>query len=411
MKLFYTFFIKLYVLGIRLTSLYNDKAKKWIEGRRDQAESWPPEQADKTRWIWLHAASLGEFEQGRPLIEAFKQTYPDQKILLTFFSPSGYEIRKDYPLADQIAYLPADTPKNVSRFLDGLSISLAVFIKYEFWFNYISQLLQRNIPLIFVSSRFTPNQFFFSSYGKWFLNKLQGVSYFYVQDRSSEELLRQHGISQVMVTGDTRFDRVVSLAQKAASFPKIEAFINGRKVLIFGSTWPEDETHLFEAMKQVPDEYCILLAPHETHEKRIRSIESTLTLSHQRYSSSSLSSDSRILIIDTIGILSQLYQYADFAFVGGGFGKSIHNIQEPVAFGCPVIIGPHYSKFIEAVELIQAGGVRAIANGAQLADAINDFIYKPDLLNRASAICIEYARQNTGATQSIMTSIEDLINS
>lgn len=407
MQRVYNIIIKAYVFGIRLTAFFNPKAAAWIKGRKDLLQQLPEDRGTQTEWIWFHAASLGEFEQGRPLIEAIKERFPDYKILLTFFSPSGYEIRKDYPLADYVSYLPVDTAESAMRFIQSFSLRLAVFIKYEFWFNHMQALHDSNIPLVFISARFRPEQLFFRMYGKWFLERLKQVDFFYVQDELSKNLLNSHGIVQVAIAGDTRFDRVFRLASKAQSFPEIETFIGGRKTIVIGSSWPEDENLLFQHLKKIPDDFCFLLAPHDISKKHIRNILSKIPLHATLYSSlSTAQPNARVLIVDTIGMLSQLYQYASFAYVGGGFGQSIHNIQEPVAFGCPVIIGPKHQKFTEAVELIQLGGVVTVSSAREMANAFDDFALNERIRNKASEICSAYAAKSIGATAHIMASIE-----
>lgn len=407
MQRFYNLIIKAYVFGIRLTAFVNHKAAAWIKGRKDVFQQLPENRTAHQEWLWFHAASLGEFEQGRPLIEAIKERFPDYKILLTFFSPSGYEIRKNYPLADYVSYLPQDTVESATRFVQSFSLRLAVFIKYEFWFNHMKALHDSNIPLVFISARFRPDQLFFRMYGKWFLKRLRQVDFFYVQDELSKNLLNSHGIHQVAIAGDTRFDRVFRLASQAQTFPEIETFISGRKTIVIGSSWPEDENLLFQHLNKIPEDFCFLIAPHDISKKHISTILSKIPLQAALYSTlSNEQPNARVLIIDTIGMLSQLYQYASFAYVGGGFGQSIHNIQEPVAFGCPVIIGPKYQKFTEAVELIQLGGVVTVTSAQEMANALDDFALNERLRKKASDICSAYAAKNIGATARIMASIE-----
>ncbi len=405
MRLLYTFFIYLFTFGIAIVSLINPKAAQWIKGRKQWRRKLASSLDKSEEWIWVHAASLGEFEQGRPLIEAMKKQYPNYKILLSFFSPSGYEIRKNYPLADYVTYLPADTPKNARDFIAAIPLKLVVFIKYEFWFNYMYELQRQQIPLMFISVKLSSDTWFFKSYAASFLEQLKKVDKFFVQDEATADILRSHTINQVEIAGDTRFDRVMELAHQLQRFPEIEAFIQGRKAIVIGSSWVEDDQYLVKALEHLPEEYCVIIAPHEVDEKRINELENTFTFASKRYSGKDFSSDNKLLIIDTIGILSALYQYAYFAYVGGGFGKSIHNIQEAVAYGCPVIIGPNYKKFNEAVDLVQLGGVIAVENDKQMIAAFTDFVTNPEKCQYASEICSAYAAKNTGATQKIMQSL------
>lgn len=409
MQLFYTFIIQAYALAVRFATIFNQKAASMVKGHYEMLAKLAQEHQLKQNWIWFHAASLGEFEQGRPLIESVKKRWPEYKILLTFFSPSGYEVRKDYPLADDVSYLPFDTVENAKRFITAYSPRMAVFIKYEFWFNYMSYLHKKNIPLVFVSARFRPDQLFFRWYGKWFLNHLKRVNHFFVQDENSKSLLQTFEINQVSNAGDTRFDRVFRLAKQAKRFPEIEAFIGDRKAIVIGSSWPEDEQLLFEVLKNIPETYCFIIAPHDVNKKHISQIIKKLPFESLSFSSLLPDQTARVLIIDTIGMLSQLYQYGHFAYVGGGFGSSIHNIQEPIAFGCPVIIGPHYKKFNEAIELIQLGGVFTVANKHEMKRTFDDLVIDGQLRNRASEICKAYAEKNIGATEKIIDSISNYL--
>ncbi len=405
MRLLYTFFIYVFTYGITIGALINPKAAQWVKGRKKWRKKLASSLDKSKEWIWIHAASLGEFEQGRPLIEAIKKQYPNYKILLSFFSPSGYEIRKNYAFADYITYLPADTPKNARDFIASIPLKLVVFIKYDFWFNYIYELQRQQIPLMFVSVKLSPDTWFFKPYAVRFLEQLKKVDKFIVQDEATADVLRSHAINQVEIAGDTRFDRVMELAQQLQRFPEIEAFIQERKAIVIGSSWAEDEQYLAKVLTQLPEEFCVIIAPHEVDEKRINELENTFKFASKRYSNKAFTPEDKLLIIDTIGILSALYQYAYFAYVGGGFGKSIHNIQEVVAYGCPVIIGPNHKKFNEAVDLVHFGGVIAVENEEQMLAAFIDFIENPEKRQYASEICSAYASKNTGATQKIMQSL------
>ncbi|MCR5646495.1 MAG: 3-deoxy-D-manno-octulosonic acid transferase [Bacteroidales bacterium] len=390
MRGLYTLGIRAYALGVRTAAWFgNAKAKLWVEGRK---QPLPPTDDDDP-WVWFHAASLGEFEQGRPLIEALKRQYPRLKVSLTFFSPSGYEIRKDYPLADEVLYLPIDTLRNARRWVGRHRFVAAFFIKYEFWFNYMKALAERGIPLYYISLILKPNQYFFKWYGGWFRRQLQHVTHFFVQDETTQRLLKD--FDNVTLCGDTRFDRVAAIAQTARRFPEIEAFIGTRKCIIAGSTWPPDERLLLPYLGRLPEDYCMIIAPHDISERHVRQIREALQ---------GVASD-KVYVVDTIGMLSQLYQYARFVYIGGGFGVNIHNIQEPVTFGCPVVFGPKYKSFREAVDLVGLGGAFTVSSQSQLDDIFDRLIHDESYCRRASEICKDYLRKQLGATDTILREI------
>lgn len=404
MLILFTIGVLLYALGVRVAALFgHSKAKSWVEGRCSSSLSkYPPE--NDGDWIWFHAASLGEFEQGRPVIEALKRDYPQCKILLSFFSPSGYEIRKDYPLADEVLYLPSDTPKNAAAWVGRHHFVAAFFIKYEFWFNYMRALKKAGVPLYYISLILNEKTFFLKPFGKWFRKQLVAVSHFFVQDEVTASLLHRMGYDNVTVCGDTRFDRVAAIARQAQSFPEIERFIAGRKCVVAGSTWPPDENLIAGFLPQLPDDYCLVVAPHDVSEGHVAQIQ-TLFPEAQLYSELDTNKPLRILIINTIGILSQLYQYARFAYVGGGFGAGIHNIQEPVTFGCPVVFGPKHQKFKEAVDLVALGGAFAIESQSDFDHAFSRLISDETFYDAASSICRDYLQSQLGATETILNTL------
>ena len=390
MRGLYTLAIRTYAAAVKAAALLgNAKAKLWVEGRKQ----WPEAGTDDAFWVWFHAASLGEFEQGRPLIEALKKQNPNLKISLTFFSPSGYEIRKNYPLADEVLYLPVDTLKNARRWVKRHSFVAAFFIKYEFWFNYMKALKEQQIPLYYISLILKPNQYFFRWYGGWFRKQLHNVSHFFVQDETTQHLLK--GFDNVTLCGDTRFDRVADIAKQARRFPEIEAFIAGRKCIIAGSSWPPDEKLLIPYLERLPEDYCMIIAPHDISEKHIQQIHEGLR---------NVNPD-KVYVVNTIGMLSQLYQYARFVYIGGGFGVNIHNIQEPVTFGCPVVFGPKYKSFKEAVDLVRLGGAFSINNQNELNQAFDRLINDEALCRQASETCREYLKSQLGATETILGKI------
>jgi len=428
MLILFTIGVLLYTLGVSIAALFgNVKAKQWIRGRWQQMKDFKIRKKSKESlligdgdWIWFHAASLGEFEQGRPVIEAIKKEYPHYKILLSFFSPSGYEVRKDYRLADEVLYLPSDTMHHAKQWLERHHFVAAFFIKYEFWFNYMKALKKADIPLFYISLIFNDKSFFFKPYGDWFRKQLHNVTHFFVQDKMTASLLREYGFDNCTVCGDTRFDRVATIAQQAKPFPEIEKFINGRKCIIAGSTWPPDEKLLAAFYPKLPDDYCLIIAPHDISESHIAQIQaqfpkaglysewSALCQGHIK-AQPSVSVSRNVLVINTIGILSQLYQYARFVYIGGGFGVNIHNIQEPVTFGCPVVFGPKYTDFKEACDLVQLQGAFSINNGAELEEIFIRLMNDETFFAKASETCKTYMTSQVGATEKIMQGFKNIL--
>lgn len=412
MNILYQLAIQFYTFSIRIAALFNPKAKLWTSGRKDIFEKLEQKLAGNTHpLIWLHCASLGEFEQGRPIIEALKEQLPDTRILLTFFSPSGYEIRKNYAEADYIFYLPADTIGNAKRFIKIANPKAVIFVKYEFWFNYIQQLNKNNIPIVIVSAIFRPTQYFFKSYGGWFRKGLAKINHFYVQTEESAALLQSIGITQVTVSGDTRFDRVASIAAQCKSFPLIEQFKGDHKIFLAGSSWPADESLINALYHENPD-LKYIIAPHEVHEEHIKAIEKLFSGATLRYSQATATNiaQAKVLIIDSIGILSHLYQYAHIAYIGGAFGKGLHNILEAATFGKPIIFGPNYEKFKEAKDLIANGGAFCIHTTAELTDQTSQLLSNNQAYQKASQQCLTYVNSMKGATQQIVAAIKKLIH-
>ena len=340
--------------GLHLAARFSPKARLIIEGRKDTPLRLG--RLDATRpVVWFHASSLGEFEQGRPLMEAVRRTHPEYQILLSFFSPSGYTVRQDYAGADVVVYLPSDRSSSVRRFLDLARPSKAIFIKYDFWPTMLYELQERGIPTYLISAIFRPDQLFFRPWGKWYLRLLTLFERLYVQDEDSRQLLQRHGITAVSVAGDTRFDRVIEIASAARAIPEAAA-LEG-KVLVAGSTWPEDEAILLPYFNRLGSEYKLIIAPHEIHEEHLQAIEAQLTRPYMRYSQlqAGATGDYDCLIIDCFGLLSSIYRYGRYAWVGGGFGKSVHNTLEAAVYGIPVFFGPEVHKHREVRELIQRG--------------------------------------------------------
>lgn len=404
MKILYNIIIWLYTITIRIVSLFNEKARLWVKGRKDWKSKLQEAVAVGDRYYWFHCASLGEFEQGRPIIEAIKKENKEIKIFLTFFSPSGYEVRKDYSYADHIMYLPSDSKSNVRYFLNMLNPEKAVFIKYEFWFNYLSELERRDIPHFLVSGIFRESQYFFKWYGKYFLRRLKGFTHLFVQDESSEELLKRHDVESASISGDTRFDRVYDISRSSKELKIIEDFASGGDLIIAGSSWPAEEDILARFIKVSPDNYKWVIAPHEIGEEHIKTIENKLSVSSIRYSMAKGKDldQYRVLIIDNIGLLSSAYRYGKLAIIGGGFGKGIHNILEPASWGLPVLFGPNFRKFKEAGDLINYGGAVSFGNYEEFARVIGLLLSNPDELGKASEAATEFVKSNLGASKIVL---------
>ncbi len=395
----YNISILIYGLIIRLVSLFNAKAKLFVDGRKGIFERIAEKKITIDRPIWFHFASLGEFEQGRPVLEKIKSLNPEEKILVTFFSPSGYEIRKNYALADGIFYLPLDTPANAKKFVRLVNPKMAIFTKYEFWPNYFKALASKNIPLYIISGIFRPNQIFFKWYGGFYRNVLKCVNHFFVQNEESKALLKNIHINNVEISGDTRFDRVYENAQMPKELPTIQKFCKNAPVLIAGSTWPDDEKLLVELAAKHPN-WKIIIAPHEIHASHIAEIQKLFPKALKFSELNQQTADHQILIINNIGMLSSLYQYGKIAYIGGGFGVGIHNTLEAAAFGLPIIFGPNYNKFQEAKDLINIEAAKSISNADELASAFNYFNE-----NESGKIASDYVANKKGATDIIIKKI------
>lgn len=406
MQFLYNTGIVLFGLAARLVAPFNARAALITKGR---ARVWEQLAASDLRGqvVWVHCASLGEFEQGRPLIEAIKKQHPDYKVVLTFFSPSGYEVRKNYDQADVVVYLPADTRKNAQRFIRAVHPDKVYFVKYEYWYHYFSQLKRANIPLYSVSSIFRKEQVFFKGYGGWFRDILKCVTRFYVQDEQSAKLLTSLGIHNHVVAGDTRFDRVAAIAAHAAEVPVIADFAKGSQVLVAGSSWPQDEAILADFINHASANVKCIVAPHEVHESHITQLVARFSVPVCRYSklSGPIPSEARVLVIDTIGLLSSIYRYGSVAYIGGGFGKGIHNTLEAATYGMPVIFGPHHKKFKEALDLIEQGAGFSIADKAEFLKVMDTF-WSPGseaTLKASGDAALSYVQSMCGATSRILS--------
>lgn len=414
MRIIYTIGIWFYAMGVRLAALFGHrKARLMAKGWRH----WRDELAglDERSVVWFHASSLGEFEQARPVIERYLELHPDVQLLLTFFSPSGLEVRKNYPKAQVVCYLPPDLPYTVFWFVIRLiDLKAAFFVKYDFWFNYLKKLHSSDIPTYLFSSIFRPSQYFFKPWGRWYLRQIKECyTHIFVQNEESLQLLRSHGIEQCSIAGDTRFDRVHQIAVAAEHDEVVEAFLRGHdgKVLVAGSTWPPDE-ELIAKLDAGKSRLKIILAPHVISEEHLHAIEKLFPTS-VRYSTikgqiaqNTPITPAEILIIDNIGLLSKLYRYATVAYIGGGFGVGIHNILEAVTFGKPVLFGPNYHKFQEARDILACGGGMCHRNYDELEQHLCRLLDDSEAYNKASDACLTYMQQNLGSTDKILSTIE-----
>ena len=403
----YSLGIYLYALIVRLVAAFGHrKARAMVRGQHDTWRILREKINPNERYIWFHAASLGEFEQGLPLIERLRREQPARKILLTFFSPSGYEVRKDYKGADVVCYLPFDSPTAARRFVKLARPEMAFFIKYEFWRNYIDVLFKKSIPIYSVSSIFRPGQIFFRWYGRKYARCLRRITHFFVQNERSVELLRSIGVTDnVTIVGDTRFDRVIDIRNIAKSLPIVEQFAQAQDgapqpfVLVAGSSWQPDEDILLDYVNRHP-EIRLVIAPHVVNDAHIQEIEQKLTTPALRYSKATPQNvqNYRVLIIDGYGLLSSIYRYATVAYVGGGFGVGIHNVPEAAVYGIPVIIGPNHQRFAEAVALMENGGCKSIENAEDFSAIMDDFLANPSHISASGSAAGRYINQNAGAT-------------
>ena len=404
----YNIFLFLYRTGIGIASLWNDKARLWIEGRKNSLKKLAGDVTIDTPIIWVHCSSLGEFEQGRPVIEKLKTNYPDSRILLTFFSPSGYEIRKDYKDADWVYYLPLDSKTNAKRFFDIVNPSLVAFVKYDYWYYYLAECKKREVPLLLVSGVFRKDQPFFKWYGHLHRKMLSCFAHFFVQDKESSQLLQSINLDNVTIAGDTRFDRVSEIAAQFKPIEIIEKFCGSSQILVAGSTWPNDEKIIKDAIVNYP-ELKIIIAPHEIHKEHIDQLISIFPgaiLYSQLITHNSQPIVSNFLIIDNIGMLSRLYHYATIAYIGGGFNKGIHNTLEAAVYGKPVLFGPNHKKFKEAIGLIGTRGAICINSGTELSAILQKVIANKSVLELYSKNSMDFVNENKGATEKILHYIE-----
>lgn len=411
MNFFYNITVSLADLLLKVIAFFNPKIRLFVEGRKETFAKLRESIKKDDRVIWFHCASLGEFEQGRPIIEAAKTQFTDHKILLTFFSPSGYEVRKNYAFADVIVYLPMDRKSEAKKFVAMAHPSLAVFIKYEFWPNMLNALQVSQTPAILVSGIFRADQAFFKFYGGWMRSSLNSFSQFFVQNENSKALLAQIDITNVTVSGDTRFDRVFAITQQDNHLDFIQNFVGDKYTLVAGSTWSRDEELLVSYINDNPgtDEKYII-APHNINEKAIKELKDSIKKKTILFSEKNRSENARVFIIDTIGILTKIYSYADVAYVGGGFMKSgIHNVLEPAAFGCPLVIGPNYQKFQEAVDLVNEQACESVIDQTTLKQCLDKLRSDETLRIKKGKIARNYVLENTGATKIILDYMKGIL--
>lgn len=408
MLFLYNLVISIAGFFLKIVALFSPKIKLFTEGRKNiftiLEEKIKP--TDKT--IWFHSASLGEYEQGLPVIEKIKERYPSHKIIVTFFSPSGYEVRKNNTVADVTIYLPLDTKSNAKKFLKLTHPELVFFIKYEFWLNYLRELEKSKTPTYLISGIFRDSQMFFKWYGGFYRKALKAFTFFFVQNESSKEKIEAIGFHNVVVSGDTRFDRVNAILERDNSLDFIEKFKNNSPTIVIGSSWPKDEALLAEYINEAPDNVKFIIAPHNIKADQIASLKAQITKSTVLFSEKENQDLSKynVFIIDTVGLLTKIYSYGTIAYVGGGFGNpGIHNILEPATFGIPILIGPNYSNFAEAVQLVSLGGCIVITNNSDLKQNLDRLLTDKDFLEEKSRICKTYIQENKGATNSIMSVI------
>jgi len=413
----YNLGIQAFQIGLKLASPFNPKAKLWVEGRKNWEVNFESKVSSLQlkHAVWFHCASLGEFEQGRPVIEKLKKEYPQQKVVLTFFSPSGYEIQKDYPYVDLVAYLPADTVKNANAFLSILKPKLAIFVKYEFWLNYLFTLEKKHIPTFLISTVLKKHQSFFKWYGGNFRRALKTYNTIYTQDVHSIKLLRVLKVSTGVLAGDTRFDRVLQICSAPKKIREIEEFAKDSFVIVVGSSWQKDEDYIIEsyiALKQKHPQLKLIIAPHEIDKKNIDRLSNLLTknkLAFHLFSDNPPTYTDSILVVNAIGFLSSIYQYGTVAFIGGGFASGIHNILEPTVYGLPVLFGPNYQKFNEAYEVIDLNAGFVVNDAAELTERLSLLIEDKHILIESSRLAKNYVLKNSGATHKIVDGLKPFL--
>ncbi len=396
---------------VKFLALFSPKIRLFVDGRKTVFSTLSHKIKPEDKTVWFHAASLGEFEQGLPVMEKIKILYPNHKIVVTFFSPSGYEIRKNNAIADATVYLPLDTKANAQHFLDLVHPDLVFFIKYEYWPNYLNELKKRNVRTYLISGILRKDQAFFKWYGDFYRNALKSFDYFFVQNESSKSLLQNIGFHNVKASGDTRFDRVFAILERDNSLDFIEQFKNNTTTIVIGSSWPKDEALLVDYINRNTEKLKFIIAPHNIKPEQIQELKSSIrkkTILFSEKENTDLSQYD-VLIVDTIGLLTKIYSYADIAYVGGGFGNpGIHNILEPATFGIPIVVGPNFSHFAEAVALVHQQGCISISNQTELNDVLDNLIFNEDVHHEKGHICSTFVQMNKGATDVIINHIRNI---
>lgn len=398
---------------LKLVANFSPKLKLFVEGRKNVFSHLNKEITDQDKIIWVHTASLGEFEQGLPVIEKLKITYPNYKILVTFFSPSGYEVKKNTPVADLVLYLPLDTKKNARKFMELAKPKLAIFVKYEIWPNYLQELKKQQVPTLLISAIFKKRQIFFKSYGEFMRKGLHTFSHIFVQDKNSLDLLQSIDINNSTVAGDTRLDRVSEILERDNTLDFMTTFKQESLCVVAGSTWPEDEAILLESINTSNPQLKFVIAPHNIKEGHIQKLKGTITKKTILFSELDMedTTDAQVLIIDTVGLLTKIYSYADIAYVGGGFATGLHNTLEPAVFGIPVLIGPEFKGFKEAEDLVALKGVLPVPDKQQLQRMLNELAENSSFRKATGTLNANYITQNKGASIKILHHIESILKS
>ncbi len=414
MSIIYNLFISLYGLGVSIASTFNPKAKLWIDGRKGWKKNLKTQISPNDKVIWVHCSSLGEFEQGRPVIEKMKIEFPDHKIVVSFFSPSGYEVRKDYKGADYIFYLPLDTKRNMKSLVKFLHPEILILVKYEYWYNLLWRLHKKKIPVVVISAIIREDNLFFRPWGGWFRKRISTISHFFVQDQDSESLLESVNFKSVTVSGDTRFDRVKEILNSENELKFVDNFKGNSKLIVAGSTWPEDEDVLVNFINsKLPEDWKVIFAPHNIDEKKIIQLKEKIKLPTSIYTQSKHDDlkNSRGLIVDTIGILTKIYSYADISYVGGGFTKTgVHNTLEPAVFGVPIIFGPIYDSYFEAIELIENEAAIKFKNQYDFDEKMLNLIENETERMKRGRIAFKYIQQKPYSTIVILDFLRHLLS-
>ena len=412
MNIIYNLFISLYGTALTIASSFNPKAKSWKNGRKGWKNKMKQAISPEDKIIWMHCSSLGEFEQGRPVMEKIKSEFPDHKFAVSFFSPSGYEIRKNYEGADYIFYLPLDTPKNAKRLVKLLHPECLILVKYEYWYNLLNRLFKKEIPVIVISAVIKEDNLFFRPIGSWFRKRIATINHFFVQDDDSKNLLESIGIEQATVSGDTRFDRVKEILASEPQLKFVEKFKGNSKLIVAGSTWPDDDEILVSFINEkLPDDWKVIFAPHNIHEKEIKSLVEKIQKKTAIYTQSDENQieNAQILIVNTIGVLTQIYAYSDISYVGGGFTKTgVHNTLEPAVFGVPVIFGPNYENYFEAIDLLETEGAVRFIDQYDFDTKMSELIENKTERKRRGKAASNYIQQKPNSTEFIINYLKTI---